>query len=62
MVDYRFVEVDGQNEKETDSAVKLFNGDKKAWIAKSLMEEWPGEGEFGSFIIQEWVAIDNELI
>lgn len=44
---------------ETDKAWHIDNGRTKAWIPKSLCEVYT---EDGTIVLQEWLAIDKELI
>jgi len=62
MSDKKWVEIFGENVKETDDAVKVDDGDTSVWIPKQFMEDWPDEGEDGDFIIEEWIALETELI
>lgn len=62
MADKEYADVFGENKAETDEAVCLDDGYKEIWIAKSIMTEWPEKGDAGDFVMEEWAAIENDLI
>jgi hypothetical protein len=41
---------------ETERAVYISYEGVDSWIAKSLLEDWPNEGESGEVLIARWVA------
>ena len=62
MKDKKWIEVFGENIKETDEAIKIDDGDVQVWIPKQFMEDWPDEGCDGDFWIEEWIAEEKGLI
>ena len=62
MGDKKYADVFGENKQETHEAVLLDDGYQEIWIAKSIMEEWPEKGDTGDFVMEEWAAIENDLI
>lgn len=57
-----YTEIDVKNVGETEMAVYFDNGDKKFWIPKSVMEDWPDLNETGTAMIKIWFAEQNDLI
>lgn len=68
MGDTEYIELDVKAIHETEpgessvGAVLFFDGDKKFWVPKSLMEEWPEPGTEGTALIAEWFAEREGLI
>ena len=59
----KYVTVEGINVFETPEAVcGDFGTDESIWIPKSQMEDWPDLGDFGEWIIQEWIAIEKGIV
>ena len=57
-----YTEIAVQTIRETDKAVQFSNGDERFWIPKSVMEEWPDEGDDGYALVAEWFAEKEGLI
>ena len=62
MVPKDHIEIDVEHKAETEMAVLLYDGDNEFWVPKSVMEDWPDEGETGTAWIQEWFAVKEGLI
>jgi len=60
MTDY--IELDATHIHETDRAVLLDFGDGGIWVPKSVMNEWPDEGQTEEIVIAEWFALKEGLI
>jgi len=60
--DTEYVEIDVENTGETELSVWFDDGDKKFNVPKSLMKEWPDEGDTGTAVIAFWFAKREELI
>jgi len=57
-----FAEIDVETVHETDEAVLFDDGDKKFWIPKSVMEDWPDVGETGTAMVALWFAEKEGLV
>jgi len=57
-----FIEIDVETKYETDMAVLFNDGDNDFWVPKSVLEDWPDVGDIGTAMVQEWFAIEKELI
>jgi len=57
------IDLEGKHLHSTDLAVLFdFGLDDLKWVPKSVMEDWPDEGEFGDVLIKEWWAEREGLI
>jgi hypothetical protein len=52
------VDIEAELRHETDKALLLFDGKRKAWVPKSLVED---NGD-GTFTMPHWLAEDKELV
>ena len=58
-----YVEIDVTTKYETDKAVLFDTGnDEDVWVPKSVMEDWPSIGDSSTALIEEWFAIEKELV
>jgi len=58
-----YAEIDVKNTGETKGGAIWFNdGDRKFSIPKSVMEDWPDEGETGTALVQRWFAEQAGLV
>ena len=57
-----YLEIDVQTLGETDKAVHFTDGDRDFWVPKSVMEEWPHEGDNGIALIAEWFCEQEDLV
>jgi len=57
-----YAEIDVETIWETDDAVRFDDGDKKFWVPKSCMEDWPDKGETRTALVKYWFAEQEELI
>jgi len=59
-----YVEIDVKclGDSATGLAVFFTDGDKKFSIPKSVMEDWPDEGDTGTVIVRQWFAEQEGLI
>lgn len=57
-----YIEIDVDSLHETDMAVCFSDGDREFWVPKSVMKEWPAEGESGVAVVAEWYAENEGLI
>ena len=58
-----WIEIQGTAKIETDDAVLIdFGGKKAEWIPKSQMEDWPDVGANGDVILTEWIAEEKGVI
>ncbi len=58
-----YIEITGTHLHETDDAVMFdFGVDRNVWIPKSCMEDWPDRGEAGTVLMEEWMAIEKEIV
>lgn len=57
-----YIEIDVETKHETDMAVLFNDGDNDFWVPKSVLEDWPDVGDTGTALIQEWFAIEKELV
>ncbi len=57
-----YAEIDVENIGERDMAVRFDDGDKKFWIPKSCMEDWPDKNKTGTALVAEWFAIEKGLV
>lgn len=63
--DTKFVEVDCDVRHATDSAVKIYDGDRELWIPRSQLDTPDDEiivGEHMTLLVAEWFATKNGLI
>ena len=58
----KYVEVDVDHIHDTEDAILLSNGVKKAWFPKAVMEDWPARGESGTAIILLTFAIEKGFV
>ena len=57
------VEFYGEIRRETDNAVLVFDGINEVWLPKSqIIEMNHVKGQDFEFIIQEWLAIEKEIV
>lgn len=52
------VGVEAEIRRETEKAFLLFDGDREAWVPKSMVKQ----REPGIFEMPEWLAMDREFI
>ena len=57
-----YAEIDVENIGETNMAVRFDDGDKKFWVPKSCMEDWPDKSKTGTALVIGWFAIDKRLV
>ncbi len=57
-----YIEIDVETVRETDAAVLFSDGDSHFWVPKSVMDEWPEEGESGTAMVAEWFAVKEGLV
>ena len=55
-------EIDVETIRESGAAVLFTDGDHEFWVPKSVMTEWPEEGETGTAVIAEWFAEKEGLV
>lgn len=48
----------GEQRRETDKALLIFDGTKEAWLPKAITQD---NGD-GTYTIPEWLAIEKELV
>lgn len=56
------IELYGTVNRETKLAVYVDFGDKKVWLPKSQIEDWPDLNKSGEILMPEWLAAEKELI
>ena len=56
--DSKLVDVAAELRHETKAAFLLFDGDRRVWVPKSMVEN---NGD-GTFTLPEWLAIEKDLI
>jgi hypothetical protein len=59
------VEIDLEILLETEKAIRVTDGDKQCWIAKSLIENYDDDWEIGNtetMSVPEWLALEEGLI
>jgi hypothetical protein len=47
---------------ETELSIKVSDGKRSCYLAKSLLEDWPDVGHTGDVLIPEWLALQKGLI
>ena len=57
-----YAEIDVETIRESALAVLFSDGDREFWVPQSVMCEWPGEGDSGTALIEEWFAEKEGLI
>ena len=59
-----YIEIDVKCLGESPSGLAVFftDGDKKFSIPKSVMEDWPDEGDTGTAIVRQWFAEQEGLV
>ena len=58
----KYAEIDVETIGETELAVRFNDGDRKFWIPKSCLEDWPDVGETGTALVIRWFAEKEKLI
>ena len=59
--EYIEIEID-ELVKKTDEAILIRIGDEKTWVPQSQCEDWPDEGDPGTVLMKEWIAVEKDLI
>jgi len=59
-----YVEIDVKCLGDAPSGLAVFftDGDRKFSIPKSVMEDWPDEGDTGTVIVRQWFAEQEGLV
>lgn len=52
------IEIAAELRHETDAGLLLYDGERQAWVPKSLAED----NDDGTFSMPEWLAIEKEFI
>jgi hypothetical protein len=58
MSNTKLVDIEAEIRGETDKAIRLFDGQRSAWVPKHLVED----NQDGTFTMPEWLAQEKEFL